>query len=180
LPLCHWRKKWFEQGIVGSIYTAKPHRSSQEVTMAKAGKTRVPKKVAGVKVPKTLRKSKTLDTLLGSPFGREVLAGALVAAAGAAASYLIKHRPSRDQIAEAGEAAAEVGAEGASATKDMTQAAAAALAELVTVAAEKYLPAGQLTKGDKNKEAERETRKVASIHKTRSRRGSQAQQETEH
>jgi hypothetical protein len=72
--------------------------------MAKARKAKVPKKVAGLRVPKSLRKSKTLDTLLGSALGREILAGALVAAAGAAASYLMKHRPTADQVADAGEA----------------------------------------------------------------------------
>jgi hypothetical protein len=108
--------------------------------MAKDSKTKVPKKIAGVKVPKAVRKSKAFDTLLGSPFGREVLAGALVAAAGAAASYLMKHRPSAGQVVGAGKATVEAGADAASATKDLTRAAAAALADLVTTASARFLP----------------------------------------
>ena len=48
--------------------------------------TGMPKKVAGVKVPKAMRQSKSLGTLLNSGLGREILADALIAAAGAAAA----------------------------------------------------------------------------------------------
>src|SRR5215211_6183971 len=51
-------------------------------------KSGVPKKVAGVKVPKAVRQSKSLSTLLTSRLGREILADALIAAAGAVASVV--------------------------------------------------------------------------------------------
>ena len=88
---------------------------------------KIPKKIGGVKVPKVLRKSKSVDTLLNNPLGRELLAGALVAGAGAAATALAKHRPSTGQIAEAGEAVVGTGAAAASATQDAVQGAAAAI-----------------------------------------------------
>ena len=85
------------------------------------------RQVSAVKVPKVLRKSKSVDTLLNNPLGRELLAGALVAGAGAAATALAKHRPSTGQIAEAGEAVVGTGAAAASATQDAVQGAAAAI-----------------------------------------------------
>ncbi|WP_271896071.1 hypothetical protein [Candidatus Phyllobacterium onerii] len=59
----------------------------------------VPKRVAGLKVPKTLRQSKILRGLLSNPVGREVLANALTAGAAAAAAVLIEERK---EIADAG------------------------------------------------------------------------------
>lgn len=44
-----------------------------------AKKHRIPKKVAGVKVPKGLRKSKALRAMMSSDVGRDVLANALKA-----------------------------------------------------------------------------------------------------
>lgn len=49
----------------------------------------IPKKVAGIKLPKKLRKSKILRGLLASTAGREILASALTAGAGAAAAALM-------------------------------------------------------------------------------------------
>jgi hypothetical protein len=69
---------------------------SREGTMAKL---KIPRKIGGVKIPKVLRKSKSVDTLLNSSVGRELLAGALVAGADAAASAL--HRPTARQLATA-------------------------------------------------------------------------------
>ena len=111
--------------------------------MAK-GKAKVPRKVAGVKVPKAVRKSRLLDELLTSELGREILAEALVAAAGAVASVLIKKRPSAAQIAQAGHAVTDRGAEAASATKDLAQSAVGAVTEVVADAARHILP-GTLT-----------------------------------
>ena len=85
--------------------------------MAKKTKAKLPKTIAGVKVPKAVRTSGLLDELLNSPLGREILAEAIVAAAGAVASVLMKKRPSADQVAQTGEAIVDTGAEAASATK---------------------------------------------------------------
>jgi hypothetical protein len=99
--------------------------------------TGMPKKVAGVKVPKAVRQSKSLGTLLNSGLGREILADALIAAAGAAAAALTRTRPVRN----AGRAVAETGSEAASATSDAVQTAAGAVAGVVTEAGRSFLPA---------------------------------------
>lgn len=52
----------------------------------------VPKKIAGLKVPKKLRKSKVLRGLLDSDTGRAILASALTAGAGAVAAALTQDR----------------------------------------------------------------------------------------
>jgi hypothetical protein len=108
--------------------------------MAKKTKAKLPKTIAGVKVPKAIRTSGLLDELLNSPLGREILAEAIVAAAGAVASVLMKKRPSADQVAQAGEAIVDTGAEAASATKDLAQTAVGAVTEAVADAARHILP----------------------------------------
>jgi hypothetical protein len=112
--------------------------------MAKKTKAKLPKTIAGVKVPKAVRTSGLLDELLNSPLGREILAEAIVAAAGAVASVLMKKRPSADQVAQAGETIVEMGAEAASATKALAQTAVGAVTEVVADAARHILP-GSLT-----------------------------------
>jgi hypothetical protein len=57
-----------------------------------AKKTRIPKKIAGIKVPKGIRKSPVLVSLMRSEMGRELLAKALTAGAAAAAAVLIEER----------------------------------------------------------------------------------------
>ncbi|MCQ1852676.1 hypothetical protein [Neorhizobium galegae] len=52
----------------------------------------VPKKVAGFKVPKSVRKSSLLRNMLASRTGRQMLARALVAGANAAAAVLTDER----------------------------------------------------------------------------------------
>jgi hypothetical protein len=101
------------------------------------GKSALPKKVAGVKVPKQVRESKSLATLLTSGLGREILADALIAAAGAAAAALTRTRTAR----EAGHAVAETGTQAAAATGDAVQTAAGAVATVVGEAARSFLPA---------------------------------------
>jgi hypothetical protein len=110
--------------------------------MAK-GKTKVPKTIAGVKVPKVLRKSGWLDPLLADPQTREILADVLIAAAGAAAAALVKERPSMRQVAETGEAALGAGAEAGSAARDLVQEAASAAAGVITDAAKAILPSAR-------------------------------------
>lgn len=55
-------------------------------------KIKIPKKIAGHKVPKSIRKSPILKAMLRNKTGRDVLAQALVAGAGAAAAVLIEER----------------------------------------------------------------------------------------
>ncbi|HEY8566839.1 MAG TPA: hypothetical protein VIL65_15185 [Beijerinckiaceae bacterium] len=117
--------------------------------MAKAAKklNKLPKTIAGVKIPKSLRKLGPLGQLMDHPLGREILADALIAAAGAAAAALVKHRPSGAQLAQAGEQVAEAGekavaggAQAASLGRDLVQTAAGAVAEVVVDAAKSVLP----------------------------------------
>jgi len=118
--------------------------------MAQKAKSKLPKTVAGVKVPKAVRSSGLLDELLNSELGREILAEALVAAAGAAASVLIKKRPSADQIAQAGHAVTDRGAEVAATTKELAQSTVGAVTEVVADAARHILPRTlTLTEDDK-------------------------------
>ena len=58
--------------------------------MAKADRTKLPKTIAGFKVPKAVRKSEFVEALAASPTGRRLLADALIAAASAASAALAK------------------------------------------------------------------------------------------
>ena len=99
---------------------------------SKGKKSGVPKTLAGVKVPKEVRKSSAFSTLFTSNLGREILADALIAAAGAAAAALTRTRPAQ----KAGHAMADAGAE----ASDSVQTAAGAVASVVTQAAKSFLP----------------------------------------
>jgi hypothetical protein len=101
----------------------------------------------GVKVPKTL--ANALDTLINSPRGREILAGAVMAAAAAAAAALTKSSdPS--ELKKARHTAADAGKQ---VTQDLSEAAANVVAGMVTDAARSLLPKS-LTREIKNEETE--------------------------
>jgi hypothetical protein len=106
-------------------------------------KKRVPKKIAGVRIPKTLRKAEFLKLLLGSELGRRMLADALVAAAGAAAAVLVQNNS--DEIAAAGKSARRKTARTGSLMQGVIQSAAAAATEVIGEAAKTML------KGDPGK-----------------------------
>ncbi|HEX2555534.1 MAG TPA: hypothetical protein VHL98_17690 [Microvirga sp.] len=112
--------------------------------MAKKAKSKkAHKSVAGVKLPKAMRKSSVLGSLFTSELGREILADALLAAAGAAAAALTRTRPARAAgaaIADAGSDAAASAGTAATATGDLVQTAAGAVAGVVTEAARTFLP----------------------------------------
>jgi hypothetical protein len=93
------------------------------------GKDKPVKKIAGFKVPKVLRKG-GLGAFLDSPLGRQMLADALIAAATAAAAALVKHRPSAEQVAQAGERAANAGAGAVTGTRDAAKSVTEAVAGL--------------------------------------------------
>ena len=109
--------------------------------MAKTEKAKLPKTVAGLKVPKALRKSGVLETLVGSHAGRQILADALVAAAAAAAAALVKDRSGPQE-----------GGKGRSRTvmSDATHAAAGAVAGFITDAAQNLIT-GALGGGEAEK-----------------------------
>ena len=61
--------------------------------MSKSDGLKLPKSIAGVKIPKALRKSGALDLLVATPESRQLLADAIVAAARAAAAVIVAHEP---------------------------------------------------------------------------------------
>lgn len=115
----------------------KANSKAKAKTKSKKDEAGIPKKVAGVKVPKAVRESSSLSTLFNSALGREILADALIAAAGAAAAALTRSRAAKN----AGNAVMDAGSGAASAGSDLTQTAAGAVATVVTEAAKNLLPA---------------------------------------
>ena len=96
----------------------------------KSDKSKTPKKVAGVKVPKALRnQGDTIASLITSPVARELLADALIAVAG----VLAGNKKTREAVADAGSQAA-------SSAKEMGKTATGAVADVVTEAARRILP----------------------------------------
>ena len=134
------------RGTASKRRTVKAAPTKKRATKSKPARPRAsaPTRVMGVTVPKTL--ANALDSLVNSARGREILASALVAAASAAAAALVK-RSDSPQVAKAREAANEAGDQVASATKDLTEVAASAVADMVTGAARSLLPAS-LTGGN--------------------------------
>ncbi len=112
-------------------------------------KKRLPRKIAGIKVPKFLRKSHVLRTVLASSIGREIAARALTAAAGAAATVLIQDRTA---IAGASKKAGRKGSKVVGLATDAVQSAASAVMGVVTDAASSILPDDK-SKDSKSKEA---------------------------
>jgi hypothetical protein len=120
--------------------------------MAKA-KIKLPKAIAGMKVPKPLRKSAAVTSFLNDPLWRAVLADALVAAAGAAAATLAQHRPSGAQVAHAGEMAVDAGGRAATATADTIRSAVGSLGSVASEVVQSILHSDdkKASRGKKNK-----------------------------
>ncbi|CAD7051856.1 hypothetical protein REJC140_01784 [Pseudorhizobium endolithicum] len=102
-----------------------------------AKKNAIPKKVAGFKVPRTIRKSKPLKALLGSKTGRDILGKALMAGAAAAAAVLAEER---EEVAAAGRKGARKGARAMGIAGDAIQSAAHAAMTVVTDSARSFMP----------------------------------------
>lgn len=99
----------------------------------KKNKTKIPKRIAGIKIPKSLRKSGgPIIGLLATPHGREAAAAAL----SAAATALIGTPAGRQAAGEAGSAAAGAGSALVGGLESVGQAAGAALRQ----AAQSVLP----------------------------------------
>ncbi|MBM6581094.1 hypothetical protein ILT44_12945 [Microvirga sp. BT689] len=115
-------------------------------------------KSTGTKLAKTAKKSGLMD-LFNSDLGREILADALIAAAGAAATVLTRTRTAK----KAGAAAANAGSQ----TADLTQTAAGAVAGVVTEAARHFLPPSLIgEEGGSGKGAKAEPRKVKYVNRS--------------
>ena len=125
------------------------------------------KRASGAKLPKAVRKSGLMD-LISSDLGREILADALIAAAGAAAAALTRTRTAQ----KVGSAAVDAGSQATDATKDVMQTAAGAVAGVVTEAARQFLPASLVGEGEDESRGKSAPKKpnyvnLASDHSTR-------------
>ncbi|MGI0523447.1 hypothetical protein [Rhizobium giardinii] len=124
-------------------------------------KNRIPKKVAGYKVPKTIRKSSVIQTLLASNIGRNVLANALTAGAGAAAAILVEER---EEIAATTKKGARKGARVIGLAGDAIRSAAEAATEVVRDAADAALPKKMRKQAKARRRANKGPRQGAAVH----------------
>lgn len=98
--------------------------------MSKAKKkAKLPKRIAGVKVPKALRRAR-LAELLSSPVGQAIVADAIVGAAGLLAAKAKDHPKARHLAHEAKEGAEHAGHDAAQAGREVAHSAGAAGATL--------------------------------------------------
>jgi len=88
--------------------------------MAKMDTLKLPKTIAGVKVPKFLRHPGTILEILNSPAGRLVIAEVLIAAAAALKNY----KPAAEPVDPTGDATGRARSEAGSAAKDPGQSTA--------------------------------------------------------
>lgn len=119
-------------------------------------KTKVPKKVAGVKVPKALRNSDLVEALIQNETVRRILADALIAAAGAAAAVLTQKVAPSEKVADAGQAVVDTGSKAALATVDLAGGVAGALGHVVADAATSLFPNGTDTGEGKKRRKSRD------------------------
>lgn len=124
-------------------------------------KNRIPKKVAGYKVPKTIRKSSVIRSLLASDIGRDVLANALTAGAGAAAAVLVSER---EEIGDATKKGARKGARAMGLAGEAIRNAARAATEVVRDAADSALPKKMRKQAKMRRDANKGPRRGAAVH----------------
>ena len=110
-----------------------------------AKKNAIPKKVAGFKVPKSIRKSSFLKSMLASKTGRDILGKALLAAAVAAAAVLTEER---EDIAKAGKKGARKGARAVGIAGEALQSAANAAMDVVADQTRSIFPAAKKKEKD--------------------------------
>ena len=111
-------------------------------------KMKVPKRIAGFKVPKQIRKSSVLRGLLASKAGREIAGRALIAGATAAAAALVVER---EELTSATRKGARKGARTLGLLGGAAESAVDAAIEVVSDAARAMLP-------DKDKHKSRKRR----------------------
>jgi hypothetical protein len=105
--------------------------------MSMAKKIKLPKRILGLRIPKALRRSKTIEAILSSPLGREIVAGALVAAAGAMATALVENR---EDLARAGKKGGRTAAGVADLSRRTLKSGARAFSEEIGSAIHKIIP----------------------------------------
>lgn len=114
-----------------------------------AKKLKIPKRVIGVKVPRGIRKSKILRSLLANDAGRAILGEALVAGATAAAAILATKN--KEEISETTGGATNRVARAGNVAVEAISSATGAMAEVIGDAARAALPHSK--KGNKKGEA---------------------------
>ncbi len=121
-------------------------------------KTRIPRKVAGYKVPKAIRKSPMLKVLLGSTAGRRILSDAVMAGAAAAAAILVQSN--QNDVARAGKQVAKGGKKAGNIATRAVKGAAGAMVNVIGEAAHSVLPETMTDAGSKSvrRQAPRERR----------------------
>ena len=121
-------------------------------------KNRIPKKVAGFKVPKAIRKSPMLKVLLGSTAGRRVLSDAVMAGAAAAAAILVQSN--QDEVAQAGKQVVKGGKKAGNVAARAVKGAAGAMVNVIGEAAHAVLPESMTNADSKStrRQAPRERR----------------------
>ncbi|MCB8820446.1 hypothetical protein [Microvirga rosea] len=127
---------------------AKKHPGDKAKAKSK-GKKDSGKKDSGQKLSKALGGFAPLKDMLNSDLGRELLADALIAAAGAAAAALTKTRTAK----KAGAATADAGAEAAGLAREAMNTAAGAVAGVVSETARQFLPAALVGETDEDHRA---------------------------
>ncbi|WP_105383590.1 hypothetical protein [Neorhizobium alkalisoli] len=110
-----------------------------------AKKNAIPKKVAGFKIPRSIRKSSFLRSMLASKTGRDILGKALLAGAGAAAAVLAEER---SEIAQAGKKGARKGARVVGIAGEAIQSAAHAAMDVVADQTRSIFPANKKKEKD--------------------------------
>jgi hypothetical protein len=118
--------------------TVAVHRSSfPEGDCDMAKKNAIPKKIAGFRIPKKVRKSSALRALLTNDIGRGILANALTAGAGAAAAVLLGDR---EEIADAGKKGVRKSARALGIATEALESGASAAMGVVKDSAHSMLP----------------------------------------
>ncbi|GGE51205.1 hypothetical protein GCM10007276_30320 [Agaricicola taiwanensis] len=128
-----------------------------------AKKNKIPKNIAGIRVPKQVRKSPILRMLMSSPTGRRILADALVAGATAAAGVLARSK--QDKIADAGGDMVKSGKRVGNIVVEAMQDAAGAMTHVIGDAARDLLPEEVMDpKGKAGRRARGEARNSEAAH----------------
>lgn len=121
-------------------------------------KNAIPKKIAGFKVPKMIRKSTALQAMLASDVGRGILASAVTAGAGAAASVLMGQR---EEITAAGKKGARKAGGALGLASEALESAASAAMAVVKDSAQSMLPKDVRKKSTVRSGGEKEARPLA-------------------
>ncbi len=123
-------------------------------------KNKIPKAIGGYKVPKTIRRSPMIKALLASDIGRNVLANALTAGAGAAAAVLIGDR---GEIVDAAKTGTRKGARAMGIAGEALSRATEAAVAVVKDTAHDALPKKMRPK-EMRKDAEKRPPRAGAVH----------------